>query len=102
MEPLDVTPNDPVFFLHHANVDRVWATWQLTHPGSDNYLPQGGQPGCPYPLADDGGPDDWMYPYCLDRYEGTAVHHRLTPAAHIETETLGYQYASYYAVPSVD
>lgn len=22
------TPNDPVFFLHHANVDRMWSAWQ--------------------------------------------------------------------------
>ncbi|MFD0345758.1 tyrosinase family protein [Kitasatospora aburaviensis] len=22
------SPNDPVFWLHHANVDRIWATWQ--------------------------------------------------------------------------
>lgn len=22
------SPNDPVFFLHHANVDRLWALWQ--------------------------------------------------------------------------
>ena len=21
-------PNDPIFFLHHANVDRMWAAWQ--------------------------------------------------------------------------
>ena len=24
------TPNDPVFFLHHANVDRIWGEWQDT------------------------------------------------------------------------
>lgn len=33
------SPNDPIFFLHHANVDRLWAKWQLTHPGTDNYNP---------------------------------------------------------------
>lgn len=22
------SPNDPVFFLHHANIDRLWALWQ--------------------------------------------------------------------------
>ena len=21
-------PNDPIFFLHHANIDRLWAMWQ--------------------------------------------------------------------------
>ena len=23
------SPNDPAFWMHHANVDRVWAQWQL-------------------------------------------------------------------------
>ncbi len=32
------SPNDPVFFLHHANVDRMWAIWQDDgHEGSDFY-----------------------------------------------------------------
>ena len=31
------SPNDPIFFMHHANVDRLWAKWQLTHPGDSNY-----------------------------------------------------------------
>ncbi|MFD0357974.1 tyrosinase family protein [Streptomyces sp. NPDC127110] len=41
------SPNDPVFWLHHANVDRLWANWQLGRlaavPGStpsDHYPPQ--------------------------------------------------------------
>lgn len=25
------SPNDPVFFLHHCNVDRLWALWQTCH-----------------------------------------------------------------------
>lgn len=29
---------DPIFFLHHANVDRLWADWQTAHPGA---LPAG-------------------------------------------------------------
>lgn len=24
---------DPIFWLHHANVDRLWAVWQKNHPG---------------------------------------------------------------------
>jgi len=31
------SPNDPIFFLHHANVDRLWAEWQLNNPGDANY-----------------------------------------------------------------
>ncbi|MFJ8473659.1 tyrosinase family protein [Kitasatospora sp. NPDC094011] len=35
-------PNDPVFFLHHANIDRLWAEWQDKHP--DAYQPTGEDP----------------------------------------------------------
>ena len=37
------SPNDPVFFLHHCNVDRLWAEWQDSHP-TINYQPQSGGP----------------------------------------------------------
>ncbi|NOK57607.1 MAG: tyrosinase [Chloroflexi bacterium AL-W] len=36
---VSTSPNDPVFFLHHCNVDRIWAAWQQQHPTSP-YLPQ--------------------------------------------------------------
>lgn len=32
------SPNDPVFWLHHAFVDLVWLRWQRKHPKS-GYLP---------------------------------------------------------------
>lgn len=32
------SPNDPVFFLHHGNVDRIWASWQKQH-GFPLYVP---------------------------------------------------------------
>jgi tyrosinase len=50
-------PNDPAFFLHHSNVDRIWSKWQDKHLG-DSYiplLPIPGVPGC--------GIDDDMYPF---------------------------------------
>jgi tyrosinase len=25
---------DPIFYLHHANIDRLWANWQAAHPGA--------------------------------------------------------------------
>ncbi|XP_014790188.2 hemocyanin G-type, units Oda to Odg, partial [Octopus bimaculoides] len=28
MSSLDFTAYDPIFFLHHSNVDRIWAIWQ--------------------------------------------------------------------------
>ena len=27
------SPADPLFWLHHANVDRLWARWQQSRPG---------------------------------------------------------------------
>ncbi|MFK0238509.1 tyrosinase MelC2 [Streptomyces vinaceus] len=32
------SPNDPVFWLHHAFIDKLWAEWQAKHPKS-GYLP---------------------------------------------------------------
>ncbi|MGW6413212.1 tyrosinase MelC2 [Streptomyces vinaceus] len=38
-----VSPNDPVFWMHHAFVDKLWAEWQDRHPQSA-YLPTQGTP----------------------------------------------------------
>jgi tyrosinase len=35
---LSSSPNDPVFFLHHCIIDRIWAAWQQKHP-SGQYVP---------------------------------------------------------------
>ena len=32
------SPNDPVFFLHHCNIDRIWANWQDQDAGA-GYVP---------------------------------------------------------------
>lgn len=37
------SPNDPVFFLHHANVDRLWSLWQKAH--GDQGYPSSAQDG---------------------------------------------------------
>ncbi len=29
------SPNDPLFFLHHANIDRLWAQWEASPQASD-------------------------------------------------------------------
>ncbi|MCZ4121931.1 tyrosinase MelC2 [Streptomyces sp. H39-S7] len=38
-----VSPNDPVFWLHHCFIDKLWADWQRLHPTSP-YLPAAGTP----------------------------------------------------------
>ena len=32
MADVPTAPNDPVFFLHHCNIDRLWALWQHKNP----------------------------------------------------------------------
>ena len=33
MSNINFSPADPLFWLHHAEVDRMWSRWQATHPG---------------------------------------------------------------------
>ncbi|SDH31757.1 tyrosinase family protein [Nitrosomonas sp. Nm132] len=37
------SPNDPVFFMHHCMVDKIWHEWQLRFP-NQGYLPTSGGP----------------------------------------------------------
>jgi tyrosinase len=37
------SPNDPVFFMHHCMVDKLWYEWQLRFP-NQGYLPVSGGP----------------------------------------------------------
>ncbi|MEV6841620.1 tyrosinase family protein [Streptomyces sp. NPDC051133] len=37
------SPNDPVFWLHHCFIDKLWADWQSMHPES-GYLPDTATP----------------------------------------------------------
>lgn len=34
------SPNDPVFFLNHCNVDRIWEAWRTATPGRQYAPPQ--------------------------------------------------------------
>ncbi|PSB45444.1 tyrosinase [Cyanosarcina cf. burmensis CCALA 770] len=74
------SPNDPVFFLHHANVDRLWAIWQANNP-SQGYLPASGGP-TGHNL------NDSMYPW-----NGQATSLTATPANVLSITALGYDYA---------
>lgn len=42
-DPL-ASPNDLIFFLHHCNIDRLWAMWQVNGHGGSAFYPAGGQP----------------------------------------------------------
>lgn len=54
MRTLDGSPFDPFFYLHHCNIDRLWAMWQMDgHP--NEYPTMGGDP--------QHHRDDVMYPW---------------------------------------
>jgi tyrosinase len=36
--PTGVSPRDPIFYLHHSNVDRLWQEWEERNPGSSGFV----------------------------------------------------------------
>lgn len=68
------SPNDPVFFLHHCFVDKLWAEWQRRHPGK-GYVPDSGEDVPP-----GHGSDDPMQPW------------ETVPADVLDHRDLGYRY----------
>ncbi|KAK8241318.1 hypothetical protein IWZ00DRAFT_492292 [Phyllosticta capitalensis] len=47
---LYASPSDPLFFLHHANMDRLWWTWQGVDPSTRLYQVQGPDTKFAYPF----------------------------------------------------
>ncbi|EFW99235.1 tyrosinase [Grosmannia clavigera kw1407] len=45
------TPNDPLFWLHHAQLDRLWNEWQHHHPS--NFAAFSGMPTRPHNMTDE-------------------------------------------------
>ncbi len=76
------SPNDPVFFLHHANLDRLYAVWQGRHQASAHYLPVTGGPQG-HNLND----------LLIFNTSGAAPFHTsATPASLMNHHELGYRY----------
>jgi tyrosinase len=76
------SPNDPIFWLHHANLDRIAEAWWSTH--DYEYLPETGGP-----VGDN--VDDTVYPYTATNGE------MASPSA-----SLGYVYSALPTVSGVD
>ena len=53
MDGSSASPNDPIFFLHHAQVDRLWAAWQDANLSS-------GDEGSKVHAGNPGFPDDYL------------------------------------------
>lgn len=69
MTTVPASPYDPIFWLLHANVDRIWAEWQDNgHSGSDYYPTVGNEQVNEFSSAvltntPAGGLDDPMWPW---------------------------------------
>jgi len=44
MDSIPSSPYDPIFWLHHANVDRLWAEWQAQGHSGPSFYPNKGKP----------------------------------------------------------
>lgn len=77
------SPNDPVFFLHHCNVDRVWALWQACHPGVP-FVPGDAVSGAPVGHR----LNDRMFPWT------TGSDHRIADL--LDISALGYSYEDFH------
>ncbi len=73
------SPNDPIFWLHHCNVDRLWALWQRDHPGGANYRPRG--------LAGETGPSGHNLNDSMQPWGGAT-----TVASTLDHRDMGYWY----------
>jgi len=38
MGGIPTAPTDPIFWMHHAEIDRIWAEWQAVNPGQNPSL----------------------------------------------------------------
>jgi tyrosinase len=77
MDRSSAAPNDPIFFLNHSNVDRLWAAWQEANLAS----------GDPARSADHGNP---AYPAA---YRGPLfIWNQISAPELFDYKALGYEY----------
>ncbi len=78
------SPADPLFFLHHCNVDRLWSIWQINNTAVAQYS-QDNLPS--YPVY----PDTFVAVGNL--MFGGALGNSVTPASMLDHLALGYVYS---------
>jgi tyrosinase len=77
------SPNDPVFWLHHCFVDKLWAVWQVKHQNDSGY-----QPYLPTAGANSGHNLNDEMAFDLPNMAGKTF----TPAQELSHRALGYRY----------
>ena len=78
------SPLDPLFYLHHCNIDRLWAIWQLNNPEAVQYEHTGEIDSDRVPQAR--VPIDSQMVQGADDVEG------VTPSSVLDHVSLGYTY----------
>lgn len=92
------SPNDPIFFMHHCNIDRLWALWQIDGHQGAAFYPAAGEPHghnlndpmWPWVGALAGySPNNALPDIVLPDFSGEPVRH---PADVLDHHALGYAY----------
>ncbi len=92
------SPNDPIFFLHHCNIDRLWAMWQIDGHQGAAFYPAAGEPHghnlndpmWPWVGALPGySPNNALPDIVLPDFSGEPERH---PADVLDHHALGYAY----------
>lgn len=96
------SPNDPVFWMHHANIDRLWSDWIRQHQDQSPYLPLTGGPhghnlydsmifhadGAPAPWEGDARPVDVLDHHSLGyRYDTDPPGEVTLPMGHVPAQS---------------
>ena len=96
------SPNDPIFFMHHANIDRIWAQWQMDgHEGADHYAAGGGRP-YGHNIDDKIWPWDGGRGFTVDWVDGLLPRYDATDQVRvrdvIDYANLDYEYDRFYVI----
>jgi len=69
MSIVPISPADPLFWMHHAEIDRLWWIWQQSHPGQNPNLSGADAVLDPWPeqVSDVLRIDTGSHPYSYDR-----------------------------------
>ncbi|KAK8091245.1 hypothetical protein PG994_000750 [Apiospora phragmitis] len=89
------SPADPVFYLHHSNVDRAWWSWQARDLVGRERDMSGPLVSFDYTNAR-GGNATLDTPVWVGLGEGNRVEFRVADLMHIQKEPLCYEYESLY------
>jgi tyrosinase len=95
---LGSSPSDPVFYLHHANIDRIWASWQRKHFGNsllESYLLK--EPISEHGLVLRGhSSNEHMFPWVENNIIADGIRGgKITIKSVLDHEKLGYVYEKY-------